>query len=79
MTTFALKGHRGKLYHGEHFGTPLEFRGSFRMSGRQPVGDGGVPEWVDRLMEANPDIQKIAISSIGSGVIWSRIPKEAIL
>lgn len=75
MTTFALKGHKGKLYRGEHSQTPLEFRGMFHMTGCQPVGDGGVPEWVDKLMEAYPDIQQIAISSTESGVIWSRIPR----
>lgn len=75
MTTFALRGHKGKLYRGEHSGGPLKFTGAFHMSGLQPVGKGGVPEWVDRLMETNPDIQQIAISSTESGVIWSRIPR----
>jgi hypothetical protein len=77
--TFALKGHKGKLYHGSHSRTPLEFRGTWNMTGRQPVGDGGVPQWIDELMEANPDIQQIAISTNDGGVIWSRIPEEATL
>jgi hypothetical protein len=72
-TTFAMKGHKGKLYHGSHSRTPLDFKGTWSMRGPQPVGDGGVPQWVDDLMEACPDIQQIAISSIDGGVIWSRI------
>jgi hypothetical protein len=72
-TTFAMKGHKGKLYHGSHSRTPLGFTGTWHMQGQQPVGDGGVPKWVDELMEAYPDIQQVAISGTESGVIWARI------
>ena len=75
MPTFAMKDNTSPRIHGSHAFGKLEIRGAFSFSGPQPVGvDGGVPQWVGDLLDANPDIQQIAVScETGSSVVWSRI------
>jgi hypothetical protein len=78
-TTFLMKGASGVRYHGAYSRTTLEIRGTWRMSGPQPVGDdGGVPDLVHQVFEQFPKVQRIALSYEGGGVVFSRMePAEA--
>ncbi len=72
MTTFAMKGYKGKTVGVAISRSPLEIKGHFHLQGRQPVGDDGAPEWVYALLRDNPDIEVIAIGTKSSGKIYSR-------
>ncbi len=48
-------------YHGSHGSGGLKVKGTFWMSGPQPVGKGGVPEEVAALFRAFPTIQMVAL------------------
>jgi hypothetical protein len=77
MPTFAMKGNTAKLFYGAYSRTKLVISGTWHMSGPQPVGDGGVPQWVADLMESRPDIQQVAVSTKTGGAIWSRMDDDA--
>ena len=73
-TTFLLKGAAGTRYHGAYSRTTLEVRGTWGMSGPQPVSeDGGVPDLVHQLFEQFPKVQRIALGYEGGGAVFSRM------
>lgn len=76
--TFALKGNTGRRVHTSFSRTKLEIRGHFSMSGPQPVGGNGCPEWIADLFDANPNLTQIALGNEESGIVYQRIP-ETIL
>lgn len=75
--TFAMRGNKSEVYHGAHSRTPLEIRGSFSMSGPQPVGDdGGVPTAVAEIFRAMPHCQTISLGNEKGGVVYSRLASD---
>lgn len=73
MPTFSFRGQGGSVYHGAYSRIPLEVRGQFVCSGPQPVGDGGVPEWVAAAFEQMPHVTTISVSSDTDGAVWTRM------
>ncbi len=71
MTIFALRGNKEKQIHGSHSHAPIECRGSFHMSGPQPVS--GLPEWLVKLFEGNDTIRQVSVSTDNYGVVYTRM------
>lgn len=70
---FTLKEFNGKRFHGSYSRTPLEIRGTFHLQGPQPIGEGGVPEYIAEIFEKLPELENIALSYKTGGVIWTRM------
>ncbi len=71
MTLFAMRGNTEKKLHGAHSHTRLDIRGSFWMQGPQPVS--GLPEWIVKAFEDDPNIMELAINTGENGVLYSRM------
>ena len=71
MRSFAMKGYKGKTVHAHHSRTKLDIKGCWMSSGPQVVGgEGGCPEWIYELFEANKDLTSIALSTNEDGVLY---------
>ena len=71
---FVTKGYEGKIIHGSHAMGSLEIKGTFHISGPQPVNnEGGAPEWVADLLEKYPEINQVALSGEKWSVVWGRM------
>jgi hypothetical protein len=77
MTTFAMRGHAGPLFHGTYC-SAMEIRGRSHCSGPQLVSDdGGVPTAVKALFDAMPQVDRVAlIREDGGGAVYSRMKDQ---
>ena len=71
MTTFALKGYKGKCLHGSISCAPIVCSGMFHASGPQPVT--AVPVRVVQMFDENPDLHQISVSTKEGGVVYQRM------
>jgi hypothetical protein len=72
-TAFGMRGFKGRTIPSAHSATPLEIKGAWTMQGPQVVGgEGGVPEWVFDLFQANPHLEQIALGYERGGVLYHR-------
>ena len=72
MTTFVIKGYKGKTVGCSISHTPLEIKGNWHLKGRMPVGDNGAQEWVYSFLTNNPDIESIGIQTKTGGQVYYR-------
>lgn len=77
MTTFAMRGFRGRTVHASHSSTPLTVQGHWHTQGPQVVGgEGGAPEWVADAFDDNPNLEFIAIGTKTAGVVYGRMEER---
>jgi hypothetical protein len=70
-----------ELYHSTILDSKLEMSGVFRFSGPQPVGEGGIPEYIANVFWAEPSVKVGAVQyELGKKVlsaIYQRMPPES--
>lgn len=71
---------RERVFHGAHSRSGIEVTGHWSTQGPQPVGEGGVPQWVADAFDADPRLMQVALSGEHEGQkfgsVYSRIEHE---
>ena len=82
--TFQMRG-RGpnagfdrKVVHGQHSLTTPKILGNWHVSGPQPIGGGGCPQWVDDAFAADPKLKRVVLVGEGHGSVYSRMDEHAM-
>jgi hypothetical protein len=76
-TVFLMSGSKAKAFHGTYSRTRLDIRGTHSLSGPQPIGEGGVPQWVADAFDAHPGLMQIALNGEDRGAVYSRLEEES--
>lgn len=72
METFALNGYKGKTIGCLISDSPLKIEGHFILMGRKPIVENNLTHIIFDLLENNPNIEAIAITTNSNGKIYSK-------
>jgi hypothetical protein len=77
MAIFTPKESTVERIHASYSRKALDIRGTWYMSGPQPVGvDGGAPQWVWDLFEQDETIQTVTVGRADYGVVYARMTPQ---